>query len=283
MKNATIEEFDRLAQVRIQERLAKEPRLSQIPLAHVAPSPLNPRTVFEPGALAELAESIRQHGILQPLLVRSLPARDDSPVRFEIVAGERRWRAAQLAQLKRVPAIVVDNEGDNNRYVALAENLHREDLSPWEEAVTLKALQDLTHLTYEGLSAKVGKSLDYIKKRMRLLNYHPDVIEALNGIEGFTPGHADEINRLNDANERQALIERVKEGALSVADLKRTAQKKAPAKRKVEPVAHSPMVVWEELAIERLWRAHPKGVPAHLLAKALREDLTTCRKLMRDA
>lgn len=281
MNNATIEEFDRIAQIRIQDRLAKEPRLSQIPLAHVAPSPNNPRTTFDAAALAELAESLRRHGVLQPILVRTLPARDDSPVRYEIVAGERRWRAAQLADLKRVPAIVVDDEGDNNRYVALAENLHREDLSAWEEAVTLKALQDLTGLTYDALSARVGKSVDYVKKRMRLLRYQPDVIEALQTIAGFSAGHADEINRLADAQERLGLIERVRAGAVSVADLKRAAQKKAPAKRKAAQPVQTPLVVWEELAIEALWREHPKGVPAHLLAKALREDLTTCRRLLR--
>ena len=140
--------------------------LSEIPIEWINTGPWQPRRVFAQDALAELADSIRQKGIVQPILVRPSP---DWPTRFELIAGERRWRAAQLAQLHMVPAIVRDFTDSQAYEIALIENVQRADLSAIEEAQGYQKLLDQHGYTQEQLTKIIGKSRSHIANLLRLL------------------------------------------------------------------------------------------------------------------
>ena len=146
--------------------------LSEIPIEWINTGPWQPRRVFAQDALAELADSIRQKGIVQPILVRPSP---DRPTRFELIAGERRWRAAQLAQLHMVPAIVRDFTDAQAHEIALIENVQRADLSAIEEAQGYQKLLAHHHYTQEQLSEIIGKSRSHIANLLRLLTLPENV------------------------------------------------------------------------------------------------------------
>ncbi len=148
----------------------------QVPLDLLEPNPFQPRTIIEPAALEELAQSIRLRGILQPLLVRPHPATAD---RFQIVAGERRWRAAGAAGLHEVPALVREMADTEAAAIALVENLQRQDLNPIDEAEGYDRLLTQFGLTQEALGQAVGKSRSHVTNMLRLLNLPPLVKEAV--------------------------------------------------------------------------------------------------------
>ena len=150
------------------------------------PNPFQPRTTMDPGALDELAQSIRVQGVLQPLLVRPHPA---TAGRFQIVAGERRWRAAGAAGLHEVPVLVRDMADTEAAAVALVENLQRQDLNPIDEAEGYDRLITQFGLTQEALGQAVGKSRAHVSNMLRLLNLPPKVKEAARKGE-ITAGHA---------------------------------------------------------------------------------------------
>ena len=152
------------------------PGLRQIPLDLLDPNPFQPRVAFPQEGLEELAESIRVRGILQPILARTHPTH---PERFYIVAGERRWRAAGLAGLHEVPAIVREMSDTEAATAALIENLQREDLNPMEEAEGYSRLLDELRVTQEKLAEAVGKSRSHITNALRLLNLPPGVQDAV--------------------------------------------------------------------------------------------------------
>ena len=165
---------------------APPPGLRQIPLDLLDPNPFQPRVAFPQEGLEELAESIRVRGILQPILARMHPTH---PERFYIVAGERRWRAAGLAGLHEVPAIVREMSDTEAATAALIENLQREDLNPMEEAEGYSRLLDELRVTQEKLAEAVGKSRSHITNALRLLNLPPRVQEEVRkGTLSF--GHA---------------------------------------------------------------------------------------------
>ncbi|HEY0789505.1 MAG TPA: ParB/RepB/Spo0J family partition protein, partial [Chthoniobacterales bacterium] len=164
---------------------AAEPghRVEQIALAEVVPSPLQPRKSFEPQHLDELVESIREHGIIQPLIVRRVAGK------CELIAGERRWRAAGQLGLADVPVIVRQASDRDVLEMALIENLQREDLNPIEEAVAYKRLAAEFELRQEDIAARVGKSRSVIANSLRLLDLHPQVQSYL--VRGrLSVGHA---------------------------------------------------------------------------------------------
>lgn len=157
-----------------------------VPVEFLRPSRFQPRHAFDEEAIAELTESIRQRGILQPILVRPL---EDEPGFFEIIAGERRWRAAQGAQLYEVPVIVRELSDQETLEVALVENLQRQDLSPLEEAEGYnRLLEEFSH-TQEKLALAVGKSRSHVANMMRLLSLPEPVKEMLTAGD-LTVGHA---------------------------------------------------------------------------------------------
>lgn len=144
--------------------------LRQLPLDQLERSPYQPRRDFDAGALEELADSIRAQGVMQPIIVRPLGDR-----RYEIVAGERRWRAAQLAQLDAVPVLVRDIPDKGAMAMALIENIQREDLNPMEEAIAMERLQSEFELTQQELARAVGKSRSAVANLLRLMTLEPEV------------------------------------------------------------------------------------------------------------
>ena len=162
------------------------PAVRQIPLDLLEPNPFQPRTVMDQGALAELTQSVRAHGILQPLLVRPRP---DATERFQIVAGERRWRAAGAAGLHEVPALVQAMSDSEAAAIALIENLQRQDLNAIDEAEGYDRLLSQFGLTQEALGEAVGKSRSHIANTLRLLNLPASVKEAVRKGD-ISAGHA---------------------------------------------------------------------------------------------
>ena len=139
--------------------------LMTLRISDIEPNKDQPRKAFEPTALQELAESIREHGILQPVVVRALPGGV-----YQIIAGERRWRAGRLAGLAEVPAIGIEADDAKVRELALIENLQRQDLSPLEEAEGYRSLMEHSGMTQEQVAARLGKSRPVVAIALRLLN-----------------------------------------------------------------------------------------------------------------
>ena len=161
--------------------------VQMLPIAEVRPNPEQPRQIFSEEALAELADSIRTQGVLQPILVR--PADDEGEAKYEIVAGERRWRASQLAGQKIIPAMVREMSAEQALAIALIENLQREDLNPMEEAAGFRELRDRFGLNQEEISVRVGKSRSAVANTLRLFNLPAEVQEDLHSGR-MTQGHA---------------------------------------------------------------------------------------------
>lgn len=166
-------------------------KVSHIEIDKIAPSPHQPRRTFDMESLCGLAESIRNFGIIQPVTVRKVAGG------FELVAGERRLRAARIAGLAKVPAIVQEMKEDTAASVALLENIQREDLSYLEEAESYRILMQKNGMTQEDLAKKMGKSQSSIANKLRILKLSPNVKEALNK-SGLTERHARALLRLND-------------------------------------------------------------------------------------
>ena len=177
--------------------------LAEVPIEQIAPNPRQPREHMQPEALAELAESIRTHGLIQPLVLTLAPA--GAPVQYYLVAGERRWRASRLAGLQTLPAIVKDVSPQGMLELALVENVQRADLNPLEEAAAYQALVEEFGLTQDVVAARVGKSRVAVTNMMRLLRLPDRAKEAV--VAGqIKEGHARALLGLpNDALIEQAL------------------------------------------------------------------------------
>ena len=157
---------------------------SSLPLSQIEPFSGQPRKRFDPEALAELAESIRQHGVIQPLTVRKL-----SSGYYQIIAGERRWRAAKQAGLREVPVVIIEADDRKAMELAMIENLQREDLNPMEAAQGFQALMDQYNLTQEQVAQRVGKSRSAVANTLRLLGLAPTVRKLLEE-DQISAGHA---------------------------------------------------------------------------------------------
>ena len=179
----------------------------------IDPKSGQPRKNFDPDALSELAASIAAHGVLQPILVRS-----SGNGRYQIIAGERRWRAAKLADLSEVPAVILDSDDLAAAEIALVENLQREDLNPIEEAAAFRALAGEFGMTQEDLSRRVGKSRSYIANATRLLEL-PDEVKTLVSSGALSAGHARTLLGLRDRTEIAPLAKRCIDDGLSVREL----------------------------------------------------------------
>jgi len=191
-------------------------RIQSIPLAAIIPSPLQPRTEFRADHLNELVESIRERGIIQPLIVRK--AGDH----YELIAGERRWRASQLVGLLEAPVIIRKASDQEVLELALIENLQREDLNPIEEAAAYARLSQEFKLTQEEISRRVGKSRASIANSMRLLDLDPDV-QSLVRQSRISVGHAKVLLSLKSKEEQRLLADVIIRQSASV----RTAEKLA--------------------------------------------------------
>ncbi len=186
----------------------------EIPLERIIPNPSQPRLTWNEDTLNELAASIREHGVLQPILVR--PAGDD---RYEIIAGERRWRASKLAGKDAIPSIIERFDDSTALEIALIENLQREDLSPLDEAVIYKKMTDELGYSIRGLAEKLGKDKGYVENRLRLATA-PDDIKQMVAQRRDTLAAAYELLKIDDRRKRRALVKRVVAEQLTLVKLR---------------------------------------------------------------
>ncbi len=206
----------------------------EVDIHSLDPNPKQPRKTFDAERLAELAASIKQHGIVQPILVR------DRGDRYTIVAGERRWRAAQLAELKEVPVIVRVMDDQQLLEVSLIENIQRNDLNPLEEAAAIKFLMEQHDLTHEEVAERLGKSRPAITNAVRLLNLPEPVQDVVLSGE-LSAGHARALLTVSDPGHCEGLARRIINEGLSVraaeALVKTSGKEKKPAgpKRTLSP------------------------------------------------
>ena len=205
---------------------ASGPELVPVPGAYFAELPVNsivanrkqPRQVFDDEALAELVHSVREIGVLQPIVVRSIVGADptaDGEPQFELIMGERRWRASQAAGLERIPAIVRDTSDDDLLRDALLENLHRSDLNPLEEAAAYQQLLEDFGCTHEQLATRIGRSRPQISNTIRLLRLPPAVQRRV-AAGVLSAGHARALLGLEDADAMNKLAQRIVAEGLSV-------------------------------------------------------------------
>jgi len=184
-----------------------------LPISKVVANPQQPRMTFHEETLNELAASIREHGILQPILVR--PAGDE----FQIIAGERRWRASKIAGKESIPAIVERFDDATALEIALIENLQREDLSPLDEAVIYKKMTGELGYSIRNLATKLGKDKGYVENRLRLASAPDDVREMVTQ-RYDTITHAYELMKIEDKKRRRLLVKQVLEGQLTLVRLR---------------------------------------------------------------
>lgn len=208
---------------------------TMVKLSMVEPNGEQPRKNFDEDSLLELAESIKQFGLLQPIIVQ------DRKNHYEIIAGERRWRAAKMAGLREIPAIVRTYEKQKAAEVAMLENLQREDLNPIEEAEGYKNLMENFGLTQESLSRSLGKSRSAIANSVRILSLPQNIIDMVrNGL--ISEGHARTLLSIEDDAEKQRLAEEIINGKLSVRDTEKIAGEKKTAKKIAEKKEISPEI-----------------------------------------
>ncbi len=203
--------------------------ITQIPIEKIHKSPWQPRQKIAPEALEDLAHSIRERGVLQPLLVRRVEDR------YELIAGERRLRAAQSAELKKVPVIIMDVSDREALELALIENLQREDLNPLEEAEGYHVLGDKFEMTQEQIAQRVGKGRATVANALRLLEL-PEKVKRLIAEGQLSAGHAKVLLGLEIAKEQELLAARTVEEGLTVRALERIIAKlkKGPRKSRAE-------------------------------------------------
>lgn len=197
----------------------------------IEPNRDQPRKVFDEAALNELAESIRVHGLIQPILVKPL-----LNGRYSIIAGERRWRACRIAELTDVPVIVKALDEKSSEEIAMIENLQREDLNPVEEAFGYKSLMEKHGLTQEELAVRVGKSRSAVANALRLLNLPEKMLDALS-LGQITAGHARAILSTDNPSHRELLFKMALEGnnVRTLEAAAKSLQKGGSGKVKVQP------------------------------------------------
>ncbi len=183
--------------------------LKTLKITEVEPNRDQPRKQFNQESLEELAESIKEYGIIQPIVVTKQEGY------YGIVAGERRWRAAKIAGLEEIPAIIRDNDEQKNREIALIENIQREDLNPYEKALGIRNLMDKYGLTQEEVSKRIGKSRSAVSNTVRILNLAPDVLEFVKQGK-LTEGHCKALAAITDQKRQYEMAVRMIERGESV-------------------------------------------------------------------
>ncbi len=193
------------------------PGLRRVHIDAIVPNPRQPRSVFDPDALQELADSIREVGLIQPLIVQQTvaPENVDEPVRYQLITGERRWRAARLANLQHVDVIVKDVTPQEMLELALVENIQRADLNPLEEAQAYQQLSEEFGLTQERIAERVGRSRVSITNALRLLRLPGEIKDALVTAH-ITEGHARALLMLDEEEEQLLVLKTVIKKHLSV-------------------------------------------------------------------
>lgn len=221
-------------------------RVMQIEINRLDPNPDQPRKDFDETALSELAESIKAHGIIQPILVCQ-----GKGGRYTIVAGERRWRAARLAGLQSVPAILRDFDGRQSMEIALIENLQRLDLNPVEQAEAIRFLMDAYTLTQEQVADKIGKSRPAVANALRLLSLPPKVLEMLRA-GAISAGHARALLSLEDWKKQEEAARLLIKNGMSVRQAEKLVSGGAPKAKRAEASRDADIVFVESRMCEAL-------------------------------
>lgn len=197
----------------------EEGQVREVPVSEIVPNPFQPRTSFDPEKMAELVDSVREHGILQPVLLRQVGLE-----RYELVAGERRFRAAQTAGLKTLPALIRDLTEQEQLEIAIVENLQREDIGPVETARAFQRLKDEFGMTLEAISQRTGKARPTISNLLRLLALPDEVLDSLEAGQ-ITEGHAKALLILMEDWRQSFLWQQIVEGNLTVRETEKRARK----------------------------------------------------------
>jgi ParB family transcriptional regulator, chromosome partitioning protein len=257
--------------------------LRELPVSLIKPNPSQPRTKFDPDALAALAASIEASGVVQPLLVRPLP--DGS---YELVAGERRWRAAQQAGIEKVPAVVRDQEEAERLQAALIENMVREDLNPVEEAKACDALVRDLGLTKEELARRVGRSRPAVSNLIRLLELPDEALQLLEAGD-LSEGHGKALLGVPGNDVRRRLARDAARGGWSVRETEERVRlasqpKTKPRRAPVDPDAQAALrhvadALEEALGHEVVARAKKDGIVAELSFGDVGEAHALARRL----
>ena len=205
----------------------REKEIIQVALDDIIPNRFQPRLSFDEQGLNELAESIKQHGIIQPLVLRKIGDK------YEIIAGERRYKASYIAGLSEVPAVIINLNDNESAEVAIVENIQRKDLSPIEEAKSYKKLLDRGYLTQDQLATRMGKTQATISNKLRLLNLDDDVQNALLNNK-ISERHARSILRLDDKNMQKEVLKEVLDNRLNVRDTENLISEKLNGGKKDE-------------------------------------------------
>ena len=216
-----------------------EENVQEIDIKKIVVNEKQPRRGFDESKLEELADSMKQHGVLQPVILRK------KGNKYELVAGERRWRAAAKAGIEKIPAIVRELNDSDVMEIALIENLQREDLNPIEEAMAYKSLMDDFGLTQEELSKRVGKSRSQIANTVRLLNLDKE-IQDLVYENKLTAGHARALLSIQDSKERLKLANMISKEALSVRQTEQLVKKLVDERSKAKkhkPKEINPVII----------------------------------------
>ena len=203
---------------------ATESDIKEIPVAEIRPNPYQPRKSFDQEALDELATSIRNYGVFQPIIVKK------SIKGYDLVAGERRLRASKLAGLETIPAIIKDFDDEKMREIALLENIQRENLSSIELAWAYKGIIDSLQIRQEDLAAKIGKSRSHVTNTLGLLNLPNDVQDMVRENK-ISMGHARVLSKMDDNSEIEKLAHEVVKSNMSVRDLETISSKEEVHKR----------------------------------------------------
>jgi ParB family chromosome partitioning protein len=204
-----------------------EKDIQEIDIDEIKPNERQPRKAFDEEKIKELAFSIKEHGVLQPVILRK------TKTGYELVAGERRWRAAKIAGIEKIPAIIKKITDAEVMQIALIENLQREDLNPVEEAMAYKTLMEEFGMTQEELAGRIGKSRSHIANTVRLLNLEDEIKEMINQGK-ITAGHARALLSIDESRERIKIAKKIAEENFSVReteDLIKTYSSKAKEKR----------------------------------------------------
>lgn len=223
--------------------IGKDGEISVVRISDVEPNKAQPRNTFDENALSELADSIASKGILQPLIVRPINGE-----RYQIIAGERRWRASRMAGLTEVPVVVKDIDDSEAMEIALIENLQRKDLSPIEEAKGYKSLMDKYDLTQEEISKVVSKSRSSVANALRILNLPNEVLQLLED-EEITMGHAKALLSLKSASDIKALADKIVAEGLSVRQAEQLVQNMLNKKPPKKEFTKSRETIYDEIEI----------------------------------
>jgi ParB family chromosome partitioning protein len=236
-----------------------------ISVDRITPNPEQPRLAIDATTLEELAASIREHGVLQPILVRPLDEGE-----FQLIAGERRWRASRAAGLATIPALVEDIDDDTALEIAIIENLQREDLSPLDEAVMYDRMVREHGYSVRKLAQKLGKDKGYLENRLRLADAPPEIRELVS-LRKDTLSHAYELMKVDDPRKRRKLAEQVARGELTLVKLREKIDGRPTRRpRKAEKPATAPEApVSPATEGEAAWTGQRRGAAAPLTENSL--------------